>query len=73
MAGYDRTDPATVDVPLEDYSAALDRGVDGLTIGVPTNPNRTYADQWVDMSDWLGKPAGSFGATMNFFLVGNRP
>ena len=37
VAGYDRADPATVDVPLEDYSAALDRGVDGLTIGVPTN------------------------------------
>ena len=37
VAGYDRTDPATVDVPVEEYSACLDRGVQGLTIGVPTN------------------------------------
>lgn len=37
VAGYDRTDPATVDVPVDDYSAALGRGVRGMRIGVPTN------------------------------------
>lgn len=37
VAGYDRTDPATVDVPIEDYSSALERGAKSLTIGVPTN------------------------------------
>lgn len=36
LAGYDRTDPATRDVPVPDYSAHLDDGVDGLRIGVPT-------------------------------------
>ncbi|WP_153503403.1 amidase [Cumulibacter manganitolerans] len=37
VAGYDRSDPATVDVAVPDYSAALDGGVGDLTIGVPTN------------------------------------
>lgn len=25
---------------------------------VPTNPNRTYADEWLGLADWLGKQAG---------------
>lgn len=37
VAGYDRSDPASVDVPVGDYSAGLQRGVSGLTVGVPTN------------------------------------
>lgn len=37
IAGYDRTDPATVDVPVPDFTTGLDTGVAGLTIGVPTN------------------------------------
>jgi len=37
VAGYDRSDPATVDLPVDDYAAALTGGVEGLTIGVPTN------------------------------------
>ena len=37
VAGYDRSDPASRDVPVPDYSAALDGGVQGLRIGVPTN------------------------------------
>ncbi|TFV67610.1 UNVERIFIED_ORG: amidase [Bacillus sp. AZ43] len=40
-AGYDRVDPATVDVPVPDYAAELmaarDRGVQGLRVGVPSN------------------------------------
>jgi aspartyl-tRNA(Asn)/glutamyl-tRNA(Gln) amidotransferase subunit A len=35
IAGYDRADPASVDVPVPDFTATLD--VAGLTIGVPTN------------------------------------
>jgi aspartyl-tRNA(Asn)/glutamyl-tRNA(Gln) amidotransferase subunit A len=35
IAGYDRADPASVDVPVPDFTAQLD--VAGLTIGVPTN------------------------------------
>lgn len=43
-AGVDRADPATVDVPLDDYVAAADRGVAGLRIGIPT----TYFTVGVD-------------------------
>ena len=37
VAGYDRSDPATVDVPVPDYTAQLEDGVAGLTVGVPSN------------------------------------
>jgi aspartyl-tRNA(Asn)/glutamyl-tRNA(Gln) amidotransferase subunit A len=37
IAGYDRSDPACVDVPVPDYTDGLDAGVAGLTVGVPTN------------------------------------
>lgn len=37
MAGYDRSDPATVNVPVPDYTAALTGDIQGLRIGVPTN------------------------------------
>lgn len=25
---------------------------------IPTNPNRTYDREWVDLADWLGEPPG---------------
>lgn len=37
IAGTDRRDPATVDVPIPDYTAGLDGGVSGLVVGLPTN------------------------------------
>lgn len=37
LARYDRADPASVDVPIDDYSAGLDAGVGGLRLGLPTN------------------------------------
>jgi aspartyl-tRNA(Asn)/glutamyl-tRNA(Gln) amidotransferase subunit A len=37
IAGYDRADPASADVPVPDFTAELDAGVAGLTIGVPAN------------------------------------
>lgn len=37
IAGYDRLDPACVDVPVPDYAATLKDGVAGLRIGVPSN------------------------------------
>lgn len=37
IAGYDPRDRTTVDVPVPDYAAVLERGVAGLTLGVPTN------------------------------------
>lgn len=35
IAGHDPADPATVDVPVPDFTAELGRGVAGLTLGVP--------------------------------------
>ena len=35
IAGYDALDPASVDIPIPNYLDALDRGVDGLRIGLP--------------------------------------
>jgi aspartyl-tRNA(Asn)/glutamyl-tRNA(Gln) amidotransferase subunit A len=37
IAGFDRLDPATVDVPVPDYTTALGEGIAGLRVGVPTN------------------------------------
>ena len=34
MAGFDPSDPATHRLPVQDFSAGLDRGVEGLRIGV---------------------------------------
>jgi len=36
LAGYDRDDPASADVPAEDYLADLEKGARGLRILVPT-------------------------------------
>jgi aspartyl-tRNA(Asn)/glutamyl-tRNA(Gln) amidotransferase subunit A len=35
LAGHDPDDAASADVPVPDYSAALERGVAGLRIGIP--------------------------------------
>jgi aspartyl-tRNA(Asn)/glutamyl-tRNA(Gln) amidotransferase subunit A len=35
IAGFDRDDPASADLPVPDYSAALESGVSGLRIGIP--------------------------------------
>lgn len=37
MAGHDRLDPASLDVPVPDYTAGLRDGVAGLRVGVPAN------------------------------------
>ena len=37
IAGHDPLDPSAVPVPVPDYSAALDQGVAGLRMGVPSN------------------------------------
>jgi aspartyl-tRNA(Asn)/glutamyl-tRNA(Gln) amidotransferase subunit A len=36
IAGYDDADPLSADVPAPDYAAYLDRGIEGLRIGVPS-------------------------------------
>ena len=35
VAGYDPKDPASADVPVPDYAAALTRDIVGLRVGVP--------------------------------------
>lgn len=37
VAGYDPADPASVDVPIPDYSAGLTGDITGLRVGIPTN------------------------------------
>ena len=37
IAGYDPLDPSTVPVPVPDYTESLDRGLQGLRIGIPSN------------------------------------
>ena len=37
IAGYDPLDPSTAPVPLDDYALALERGIQGLTMGIPGN------------------------------------
>ncbi len=37
LAGYDPLDPSTVPVPVDDYSANLSQGLQGIRIGVPSN------------------------------------
>ena len=35
IAGYDSRDPSSANVPAEDFTASLDRGIRGMRIGVP--------------------------------------
>ena len=37
IAGFDPLDPTTVEVPVPDFSASLEGGLAGVTIGVPRN------------------------------------
>lgn len=37
IAGYDPLDPSTVPVPVPDYTASLEKGLQGLKVGVPTD------------------------------------
>ncbi len=36
MAGYNPSDPASLDLPDEDFTADLNAGIEGMSIGVPT-------------------------------------
>ncbi|HEV2389007.1 MAG TPA: amidase [Candidatus Acidoferrales bacterium] len=38
VAGYDQLDPATVNVPAQDYASALGRETAGLRLGIPRSP-----------------------------------
>lgn len=50
LAGYDPRDPGSVDVPVEDYTAALGQNVRGLRIGVPKNYYFEHVDAEVEQA-----------------------
>ena len=37
IAGHDPLDPSTVPVPVDDYALVMERGIQGLTMGIPSN------------------------------------
>lgn len=37
VAGFDRLDPTSVDVPVPDYTDGIEAGIAGLRVGIPTN------------------------------------
>ena len=37
IAGYDPLDPSTVPVPVDDYTLVMEHGIQGLTMGIPSN------------------------------------
>jgi len=37
VVGYDPSDPASINRPIEDYSEALDQNIAGLRVGIPKN------------------------------------
>ena len=45
IAGYDRNDLTSVDAPLEDYLAALEKPVHGLRVGVAREPFYDHLDE----------------------------
>ena len=48
LAGYDPLDPSTVPVPVDDYPAALEQRLAGLTMGIPTDHYFELVDPQVD-------------------------
>ncbi|MBL0936816.1 MAG: amidase [Rhizobiaceae bacterium] len=65
MAGHDPEDPSSVDVPVADYAAGLEDGVEGLRIGVPydffaSDPSLTDdARQGIARAEELLRKAGA--------------
>jgi aspartyl-tRNA(Asn)/glutamyl-tRNA(Gln) amidotransferase subunit A len=63
MAGYDEKDSTSVNMPVPDFKAMVDDGVDGMTIGIPEEyrvdgiPDEIN-QMWEDGIDWL-KSAGA--------------
>lgn len=63
MAGYDEKDSTSVNMPVPDFRALVDNGVDGMTIGIPDEyrvdgiPDEIN-QMWEDGIEWL-KSAGA--------------
>ncbi|MCH7735372.1 MAG: amidase [Chloroflexi bacterium] len=54
LAGYDPLDPASSREPVPDYTAAIDRGLDGVRIGVPEHYFFDDVDSEVEAAVRLG-------------------
>ena len=50
IAGYDPLDPSTVPVPVPDYSAGIEGGLQGVRIGIPSNYYFDLLDPQVEAS-----------------------
>ena len=50
IAGYDPLDPSTVPVPVDDYSLMMERGIQGLTMGIPSNHYFELLDPEVEVA-----------------------
>ena len=48
IAGYDPLDPSTVPVPVDDYALIMERGLSGLTMGIPSNYYFDHLDPEVE-------------------------
>ncbi len=58
IAGHDPDDPVSVDVPVPDYLADLERGAEGVRVGVPRDA------QWAGASDEVSAACESALATL---------
>ena len=50
IAGYDPLDPSTAPVPVDDYALMLERGIQGLTMGIPSNHYFDLLDPEVEVA-----------------------
>ena len=50
IAGYDPLDPSTVPVPVDDYALMMERGIQGLTMGIPANHYFELLDPEVEVA-----------------------
>jgi len=65
LAGHDPRDPGSADEPVGDYLSELEKGVNGLRIGVPTNYFFDQIDSEVDAAVRVAiEKLQSFGATV---------
>jgi amidase len=68
IAGLDPDDPTTSPAPVPDYAAAIDRGVRGLRIGVPTDLVGMDADSRAALDGAIATLAAAGGSTAEVVL-----
>ena len=75
IAGYDRQDPVSEDVPVDDYVGALGRGIDGLRIGVLGGSFRgePLTQATASVLDAAVAQLGQLGAVVDEVLLPGHP